>query len=227
MTNSKVKQVDILQQTHTTTGTASAYELNIPKLDTLTDEQVFFVQFHITNNATASLNINSLGAVAITTSEWNAIWAGDLKTTGRYTLVYDADTASFIVSEMVDSEVIEIVTPLTWTIIGGSTFNPYTHAGVSLPNVGWPFWLLYTITCNVSGTYTIVLQWCSSNEWNTRVVLNGVTLLETHSTYDDSGNFALVAWDILQVEWYRDHTEAAYWWWTSISFTLDYSWNFT
>lgn len=139
---SKIKQQDILQQVFTTAGTADAYTLTIHKLDTLTDEQVFFVQFHLENNASATLNINSLGAIAIMTSEGNAVDAGDLKTTGRYTLVYDADTASFVVSGMVDSDV-EFITWVTWN----TTIDTVTWLTVSNGTTTWKLfsssWFLY------------------------------------------------------------------------------------
>jgi hypothetical protein len=121
--SSKTKQYDIESKAYTTTGTASAYELTIPKLDSLYDELTFVVEFHVENDASATLNINSLGAIAIMTSEGNAVDAGDLKTTGRYTLVYDAGTASFIVSETMDSEVEEIVTT-TISVNGTSPIIP-------------------------------------------------------------------------------------------------------
>lgn len=101
----QVKQYDIQTTTYKTAGTASAYELTIPKLTSLVDELTFVVEFHVENDASATLNINSLGAHVITTSEWNAIWAWDLKVEGRYMLTYDAWMACFIVSGMVDSEV--------------------------------------------------------------------------------------------------------------------------
>src|SRR5574344_1319325 len=106
MTPSKAKQYDIQTTTYKTAGTASAYTLTIPKLTSLVDELTFVVEFHVENDASATLNINSLGAIAIMTSEGNAVDAGDLKTTGRYTLVYDQDSGTIVVSEMVESEVV-------------------------------------------------------------------------------------------------------------------------
>lgn len=224
MTNSKVKQADILQQTHTTTGTASAYELNIPKLDALTDEQVFFVQFHITNNATASLNINSLGAVAITTSEWNAIWAGDLKTTGRYTLVYDADTASFIVSEMVDSEVEDTVENLiiSWWII--NNFNdtiPLLSAAWAV-EFDWTYYYIidwwtrirkYDLWFNHISSLTTAAYSMIYNNWFLYVLddassllkkINTTTMLSVNTLSIYGSRWQTIMWWYLYVNWYVD-----------------------
>lgn len=111
----KVKQYDLESKAYTTTGTASAYELTIPKLDALYDELTFVVEFHVANDASATLEINSLWAIAIMTSEGNAVDAGDLKTTGRYTLVYDQGTWTAIVSETVDSEIWEYISTHSWS----------------------------------------------------------------------------------------------------------------
>lgn len=109
MPASKTMQYDIKTTTYKTTWTASAYLLTIDKLETLYDELTFVVEFHVANDASAMLEINSLWAMAIMKSDGTAVEAGDLKTTGRYTLVYDQGTWTAIVSETVDSDVEETV----------------------------------------------------------------------------------------------------------------------
>lgn len=121
--SSKTKQYDIQTTTYKTAGTASAYTLIIPKLTSLVDEFTFVVEFHVENDASATLNINSLWAIAIMTSEGNTVDAGDLKTTGRYTLVYDQDTARFVVSETVTSQIEEEVQTVVGSIPSTSTFR--------------------------------------------------------------------------------------------------------
>lgn len=175
MTNSKVKQADIQTTTYKTAGTASAYTLTIPKLTSLVDELTFVVEFHVENDASATLNINSLGAIAIMTSEGNAVDAGDLKTTGRYTLVYDAGTASFIVSETVDSEVEEVVTT-TISVNGTSPIIPV------VPGI----WALTRVeSVQRDWTYYYIVDWVSIKKFD--VWYNQVDIF-THTS---------VLWDIV------------------------------
>jgi hypothetical protein len=54
----KIKQYDLESKAYTTTGTASAYELTIPKLEALYDEMIFVVEFHLDCLVSPTLEIN-------------------------------------------------------------------------------------------------------------------------------------------------------------------------
>lgn len=207
--SSKTKQYDIESKAYTTTGTASAYELTIPKLDSLYDELTFVVEFHVENDASATLNINSLGAIAIMTSEGNAVDAGDLKTTGRYTLVYDTASGTIIVTETVDSEVNEIIWNSTRIPIAGtdiqvsSAVNPATFyedsprtEDIFTINKAWT----YTFRCETSG------NWYSYTEVYLRVNwVNVWTIYCDSYSYDPhvpySVNITVSVWDVLSLSW--------------------------
>ena len=209
MSPSKVNMYDIKTTTYKTTWTASDYLLTIDKLETLYDEMTLVVEFHVENNASAMLNINSLGAIAINTSEWNAIWAGDLKTTGRYTLVYDVDSGTIIVTETVDSEMNEIIwnstrIPIAGTDIQASiavnpaTFrdnNPRTEDIFTI-NKAWT----YTFRCNTSG------NWYSWTDVYLKINWITVGNIQCNSYSQDPPlpyaiDITVSVWDVLSLDW--------------------------
>lgn len=74
----------------TTTGSSNAYLVTPdPAPAFLEDGQRFLIQANFTNTATATLNVNGLGAKTIITPGGNSLIGGEIKSGGSYELVYN------------------------------------------------------------------------------------------------------------------------------------------
>lgn len=150
-----IEQEFIRNKKYTTAGGTTAYTLTMPNTPALYDGLQVTVKMNATNTWASTININSIGAKTIKTSDGNDVASGALVSDGVYTLVYDLAQDFFFVPRVISGWWNNnYVLGGLWNYIGSYGINTWSQVFSDPRSRVIDFWSYLYLFCLISRTPT-------------------------------------------------------------------------